>query len=360
MKHILSIPLVLLLTFSSFAQDKKEFKRQLKLQKKFIKDYPFVYIPSGSYTMGNADFSGDQPNQNKVQAISINNFYMMQCEVSNFDYLSYVETLRKEDSTAAKIALPDTLCWRKKGASNEPYVAYYLRHPAYQQYPVVGVSYNQAVAYAEWMTSQYNSRAEDQKAFKKVLFRLPTEAEWEYAARGGLEFSSFPWGGPYMRNAKGERLANMVYISQASVYRDTVWIQNKGIISDSCELVYQPQVRILSSGFGDYSNVDGMLKDAADVTAPVRSFNPNGYGLYNMTGNVAEMVDAWHQHDLGQFTFVEDEVDPSTVVPSGITRGGSWADTGYYGLVTTRQFYTGKESSSAERGFRLVMDVLEY
>ncbi len=360
MKYILTIPLIILLAFSSFSQTKKLLKHQLKLQKKFIKEYPFVYIPSGTYSMGYSTESGDQPNQTRVQMMTIDPFYMMQCEVSNLDYMSYVLSMDSEDTTLVKSLLPDTLCWRGKGGWNEPFAEYYLRHPAYQNYPVVGVSYNQAVAYAEWMTEQYNARPDEEKSFQKVKFRLPSEAEWELAARGGLEITSFPWGGPYMRNAEGQRLANMLYISQASVYRDTVWVRNYAAISDSTQPAYKPTVRILSSGYSDNMGVAGSLNDVSSVTAPVKSYYPNGYGLYNMTGNVEEMVDAWYQRSDSLYFFSHDITEIKAEDPSGVTRGGSWRDTGYYGMVTTRQFYEGKDSGSAERGFRLVMEVVEY
>lgn len=359
MKHILTIPLAVLLAFSGLAQTQKEIKRQLKLQKKFTKEHPLVYIPSGSYTMGASNNGGNQPNQMRAHTVSVDNFYMMQCEVSNFDYLDYVLSVQTVDSMKAASLLPDTLVWRSKMGYNEKYVDYYLRHPAYQQYPVVGVSYEQAVAYADWMTEQYNSIPEDEKSFQKVRFRLPTEREWEYAARGGLELSLFPWGGPYMRNAQGTRLANMLYVSQASVYKDTVWVEQKIDPSDSTKPELRPTVRYISSGFGDYMGVAGSLNDAADITAPVKSYWPNGYGLYNMTGNVEEMVDAWYYRDTNTESNSNEE-PIKTEDPSGVTRGGSWRDPGYYGLVSTRQYYEGKESSSAERGFRLVMDVVEY
>lgn len=361
MKHFLSIPLILLMSFSLNAQTKKELKNQLKLQKQFVKEFPFVFIPSGSYTMGGtAESSPLKPGQIRVQSVSVDRFYMMQCEVSNLDYLSYVNAIKKEDSLQAISLLPDTNVWTKKSWHNNKYTNYYLRHPAYQSYPVVGVSYNQAVAYAKWMTDEYNNRQDEDKSFKKVRFRLPTEREWEYAARGGHEKSNFPWGGPYMRNAKGMRLANMSYISQASVYRDTVWIKNPSALSDSTLPSHIPKVSIVSSGIGDYMGVAGDLNDGADITAPVRSYWPNGYGLYNMTGNVEEMVDAWYQRDPQLYEFSHDSDKYKTQDPSGITRGGSWSDTGYYGMVSTRQFYEGRDSASAERGFRLVMDVLEY
>ncbi len=359
MKHLLTLSLLLLLATSAFSQTKKEQKRQLKLQNAFIKDYPFVYIPSGSYTNGSSDQDMPYEGQTRVRTISIDNFYMKQCEVTNFEYLEFVHTIRKTDSVLAKTFLPDTLVWRSKLAYNEPYVDYYLRHPAYSNYPVVGVSYNQACAFAEWMTSQYNAKPVEEKSFKKVKFRLPTEEEWEYAARGGLEISPYPWGGPYMQNSEGVRMANMLYVSQSSVYRDTVWVKDFRHAIDSTYPEFKPVLRYLSAGPSYSMGVAGNLNDNADITAPVISYWPNGYGLYNMTGNVEEMVDAYYNREDTSFEFSHTDAKKSEA-PSGVTRGGSWHNTGYYGMVTTRQFYEGRDYSSSEMGFRLVMDVIEY
>jgi len=287
--------------------------------------------------MGKSDQRIDQPGQLKASAQTIESFYMMPHEVTNFEYLDFVESLSTQDKKRADTLYPDTLVWRVNTGCCDKYTDYYFRHPAYRNYPVVGVSYDKAVAYAEWLTEQFNNKPKEDKAFAKVKFRLPTEQEWEYAARGGLELSDFPWGGPYMQNAKGDRLANMVYISQASVYRDTVWVKNPSLDKDSSKSELTMSVRYLSTGMSDYIGVAGHLNDAADMTAPVTAYNPNGYGLYNMSGNVEELV--------------------STI---GVTRGGSWRDTGYYGMVSTRQFYTRSDFSNNEIGFRLVMEVVEY
>lgn len=359
MKNLLLIPIMLLLASPSFSQTKKEHKQQLKQQKAFIKDYPFVYIPSGSFTQGSNDSDMPYVSAMRAKTVSIENFYMKQCEVSNNEYLDYVKTVQKTDSTLSKSLLPDTLVWRTKLAYNEPYVDYYLRHPAYANYPVVGVSYNQATAFAAWMTEQYNSKPEEERSFKQVKFRLPTEEEWEYAARGGLEHSHFPWGGPYMQNAKGMRMANMLYFDQGSVYRDTIWVRNYLYTGDSTQPEFKPEMRYISAGGSSYMGIAGSLNDNADVTAPVRSYFPNGYGLYNMTGNVEEMVDAYYNREDNPYEFSQEEPKKSED-PSGVTRGGSWQDPGYYGSVTARQLYEGRDYSSHEMGFRLVMDVVEY
>lgn len=333
MKQLLLIPILIVFAATAFAQSKQE----LKQQKKFLKNHQFVFIPSGTYNMGSRDQKFDRPEQLKPSVQTIESFYMMPYEVSNYDYLTYLESLETTDKELADSLYPDTLVWSRNNAYNNKYTDYYFRHPSYRNYPVVGVSYNKAVAYADWLTQQYNNKPDEEKVFAKVKFRLPTEEEWEYAARGGLELSDFPWGGPYMRNANGDHMANMVYISQASVYRDTVWIDNPDEENDSIKPAVMPTVRYLSTGASDYLRVAGQLNDITDITAPVDAYPPNGFGLYNMTGNVEEMVDL-----------------------IGITRGGSWRDTGYYGMVSTRQFYQNPDFCSNEIGFRLVLEVVKY
>lgn len=360
MKHLLFLSIALLLTAPSFSQTKKEQKQRLKQQKSFTKKSAFVNIPSGSFMQGSSDQDTPYIGQTPSKVVSIDSFFMMQYEVSNYDYLSYVKTVKKKDPILAKTLLPDTLVWRSGSGTNEPYVEYYLRHPAYRNYPVVGVSYNQAADYANWLTNEYNARSEDEKVFKKVKFRLPTEEEWEFAAKGGLSHSLFPWGGPYMRNGEGMKMANMLYVSQSSIYRDSIWVENYRAISDSTQPKFIKKPRFMSTGAGDYMGVAGNLNDNADVTAPVKSYWPNGYGLYNMTGNVEEMVVAHYNREDNMYQIAVDGEFIKTQDPSGITRGGSWHDTGYYGMVTTRQFYEDSDSSSREIGFRLVMDVVEY
>lgn len=361
MKHILHLTAVLLFSTTAFTQtSNKELRQRLKQQKQFVKERPFVYIPSGSFNMGVSDQDAVHPGQIRPRTVDIDHFYMMQCEVSNFQYLEYIDNVQKTDSLKVQLLLPDTLVWRKSKGFNDVYTDYYLRHPAYSSYPVVGVSYNQAVRFAEWMTEQYNNRPDDKKAFTKVKFRLPTEEEWEYAARGGLDYSNYPWGGPYMHNSEGMKLANMSYVTQSSVYRDTVWVRNPEAANDTTQAEFIPQIGIMSTGMGDYMGVAGNLNDAADITAPVQSYWPNGYGLYHMTGNVEEMVDAHYNRENEPYTFTHDSNQTKAKDPSGVTRGGSWRDTGYYGQISVRQFYDGKDSASSEIGFRLVMEVLEY
>ena len=150
---------------------------------------------------------------------------------------------------------PDTLCWVHDYvySSNDDYTQHYFSSPAYDHYPVVGVTWKQAKAFCVWRSNYLNNYLRSVSYTEMCDFRLPTEAEWEFAARGGMSDMPYPWGGPYIRNMNGCFLAN-----------------------------YEP-LR------GHYDDDGGMR------TLMVGHYAPNDYGLYDMAGNVAEWCeDAWH------------------------------------------------------------------
>lgn len=303
-----------------------------------------VFVEGGTFTMGQVQDDvmhdwNNTPTQQHVQS-----FYMDETEVTNMMYLEYLDWLKKvfppTQENYRKIyngALPDTLVWRNRLGYNETMVNNYLRHPAYGNYPVVGVSWIQAVEFSKWRTDRVNElRLEEEGYTKKgarytdaqagstfstetylnapskvyggnteisqggkesqnmidnqsqdslgnalggqtyvqrkdgILlpeYRLPTEAEWEYAALalvGIRDYNAYrgrkkyPWDGQYTRNndmrAQGDQLANF------------------------------------KQGEGDYGGIAGWSDDGADITAEVKSYNPNDFGLYDMAGNVAEWV----------------------------------------------------------------------
>jgi len=180
--------------------------------------------------------------------------YADETEVSNFSWTEYelwVFTKYGKNSKEYKAVLPDTLVWKRDLSYNEPYVKYYYRHPAYRDYPLVGVSYEQAVEFCKWRTERVKDFLSKAKKYDQMNFyyRLPSKAEWELLSYGGRsEFSNKG------RNEKKQMKMNIT--------RDT--IQYKGDL--------------------------GYMNDNADVTAPVCSYWKNFFGLYNMIGNVAEMV----------------------------------------------------------------------
>ena len=213
---------------------------------------------------------------------------------------------------------PDTTVWIKDFAYsyNEPMHNDYLWHQAYDEYPVVGVTWKQAKAFCAWRTLYKNAYLKKKKGRNQVnSFRLPTEAEWEYAARGGLESGTFPWGGPYAKNDRGCFLAN-----------------------------FKPNR-------GDYA-ADGAL-----YTVEAKSYDPNDYNLYNMSGNVAEWTNS--AYDAGSYEFVS-TMNPN--VPDAknqrkVIRGGSWKDVAYFLQVSTRDFEYA-DSARSFIGFRTVQDYM--
>jgi sulfatase modifying factor 1 len=211
---------------------------------------------------------------------------------------------------------PDTLVWVRDFAYsyNEPMARRYFSHPAYDEYPIVGIDWHMARAFSYWRTSlwnQYNETAIEN-------FRLPTEYEFEYAARGGKENAPYPWGGPYIRNTKGCLLAN-----------------------------FKP-------GRGNYPDDGGAYTVAADA------YYPNDYGLYNMAGNVAEWTITQFNENAGSFIhdfnpdirYNANEDDP-IALKRKVIRGGSWKDVSFYLQNGTRTFEY-QDTTKSYVGFRNV------
>ncbi len=213
---------------------------------------------------------------------------------------------------------PDTTVWVKdfNYSYNDPMHQDYFFHPSYQDYPVVGVNWYQAQAFCNWRTKNKNDQIRDNKKSVQVpSFRLPTETEWEYAARGGLEFAKYPWGGPSTTSDRGCFLAN-----------------------------FKP-VR------GNYA-VDGAL-----YTVEVNSYNANDYGLYNMAGNVSEWTNT--SYNPASY-YMGSTINPSVEDRNNkrkIIRGGSWKDVAYFLEVSTRD-YEYADTARSYIGFRTVQNTL--
>ncbi len=280
-----------------------------------------VLIEGGAFQMGRTEQEVMYNWDNQPRRVTVSSFYMDETEVRNVDYREYLHWIKRVFTDVPQVyrdRLPDTLVWRRPLAYNEPYVNYYFRHPAYNNYPVVGVDWLQASDYCVWRTDRVN---EDILVAEGVLehnpadqsgsnnfnteayyagqyegmvkqnlpnlsgdgerpvrmedgillpqYQLPTEAEWEYAALaliGNSETSPeriwahrlYPWNGHYLRNDSKEELGQF----RANFQRSR----------------------------GDMMGVAGALNDRASITAEVDAYWPNDFGLYNMAGNVNEWV----------------------------------------------------------------------
>jgi formylglycine-generating enzyme len=215
---------------------------------------------------------------------------------------------------------PDTLCWIRDFtySYNDPMATLYFWHPSYDNYPVVGVSWIQARAFSVWRTNFMNDYLRSQGLPGVHDYRLPMEAEWEYAARGGLDLSMYPWGGPYTRNYQGCFLANFKPLR------------------------------------GNY------IDDGSVYSARVASYEPNEYGLYDMSGNVAEWtITSYHQsayvftHDLNPNLEYNARPDDPPVLKRKVIRGGSWKDIAYF-MQTSSRDYEYQDTTKSYIGFRNV------
>jgi gliding motility-associated lipoprotein GldK len=234
-------------------------------------------------------------------------------KAANNKSLSRSDVIRKE---AIKV-YPDTTVWIRdfEYSYNEPMHNDYFWHQAYGNYPVVGVSWDQAKAFCQWRTLYKNSYQKTKGKAAVNSFRLPSEAEWEYAARSGLSGATFPWGGPYTKNDRGCFMANFKPLR------------------------------------GNY------VADQALYTVEADAYEPNDFNLYNMSGNVAEWTMSSYHSSSYEFS--------STINPNvsdenynrKVVRGGSWKDVSYYLQVSSRDY----EIDTMQRsyiGFRTVQDYL--
>ncbi|HMW38102.1 MAG TPA: SUMF1/EgtB/PvdO family nonheme iron enzyme [Saprospiraceae bacterium] len=304
-----------------------------------------VLIEGGTFSMGLTEEDVTYEWNNIPKRVTVSSFYMDETEVSNINYREYIYWLNrvyKSYPEVYKKALPDTLVWRDELSFNEPYVETYFRYPSYDDYPVVGVSWLQAVDFCKWRTDRVNEMILIEKGIlnpnpeqvdkdnfnsksylagqyagnvRKNLpdiqtggerpvrfedgillpeYRLPTEAEWEYAAlalKGNQSINKdelitdrriYPWNGNTARYKRRDKYMGQI---MANIKKEE----------------------------GDYMGMAGKLNDHASITAPVRSFWPNDFGLYNMAGNVSEWVEDVYrpltsttleevqQHDLNPF-----------------------------------------------------------
>ncbi len=198
--------------------------------------------------------------------------YIDKCEISNTawrEYLSYILIVEKDEDRYQSM-LPDTTVWKTQLFNNSVFIDFYFRHRDYNNYPVVGVSYEQAQAFCEWRTDRVNELLErtPKAPYRKVIYRLPTKKEWELAASGNLDVEKYPYG-----------------------YESTEF-KSHGKMYNTFNCLY---LRIDSTA------------NLRSSVFPVLSSEPNKYGLYNMIGNVSEMVAEKGISKGGHFNlFIED------------------------------------------------------
>lgn len=335
--------LTLIILFStaaySFSQDealtgsnKRQvlFLPQSKKTPKEIRPYinNMVYIPSGSFNTLKPDFTGDE----KSMVVSVASFYMSNAEVPNWLYREFCEDMT--DSLGiekASLFMPDTTCWMEDDGLVKPMTEYYFRHPAYDNYPVVGVSFAQANLFCEWLTNKVKAMFAIYPKFEEVTnqieFRLPTEMEWEWAATGMRAQVNYPWGISYFpKDEKG----NLQIMANSGNLRD-----------DNENLVIEFEL-------------DGRL-----LTGEVYEYSPNDFGLYNMSGNVSEWVlDVYAEYynfnyDLSpSYTSEPEGIDKDSIV--GVVKGGSWMDSPGDLRIWSRKGVKRIEQQSTI-GFRVIM-----
>ncbi|MGK7389309.1 MAG: SUMF1/EgtB/PvdO family nonheme iron enzyme [Candidatus Cyclobacteriaceae bacterium M2_1C_046] len=294
--------------------------------------YGMVPIPAGTFHMGQSDEDPASTMINFNKQVTVGPFYMDDTEITNNEYRQFMDRILEdsisvlgEDFIMAEY-YPDTTVWVKDFTHHmgDPIMDYYYWHPGYDDYPVVGVDWEAAAYFSKWRTSYWNDFRASVGEVPMPAFRLPSEAEWEYAARGGRDMAKYPWGNPYIRNSKGCMLAN-----------------------------FKP-------GRGNYYD------DGFAYSAPVAQYFPNDYGLYDMSGNVAEWVlDDFNPAAVPMVWDLNPQfIDPTTNPespqfdpersPKKVVRGGSWKDVAYYLQTGTRTFEF-KDSTRAYIGFRNAM-----
>jgi formylglycine-generating enzyme len=289
-----------------------DFKQKIKYGTEDVDDVlASYYIPANQSITGRKEFN------------SFEKLYY------NYEYINYDDMARASANTPRAQFIqknnvrvyPDTTVWVKMFSQsyNEPIAQQYNWFKAFDEYPVVGVTWKQAQAFNHWRTVQWRNARYTKKKYTEGEFRLPTEAEWEWAARGGKQQSPFPWGGPYVVNKKGCYLAN-----------------------------FKPNR-------GNYSSDGGMY------TVKATAYWPNDYGLYNMSGNVAEWTQsAYVPNSYGTVADMNPDVrfkaqdsDP-LYYKRKVIRGGSWKDVQHYLEVSTRD-YEYMDTAKAYIGFRSIL-----
>lgn len=294
-KLLFAISCLLILSSSLVLDNEPKIPKSLKAIAKALDDN-FAYVPSGNTIF-------------EDKTLSIQSFFISKGEVTNNEYQLFLADLKAtgqlDKLTVAQI---DSSKWSSENWKNQGYVDYYANHPAYKDYPVVNISYEGAQLYCEWLTEQFDKKMGTEQKFQ---FRLPLRSEFIYACQGSKENHPYAWGGPYIRNKEGQLLCNHLQIGGEQVHLDKA----------------TGEYTIVTTTFYPLTN------GAVDVTAPSKSYWPNEFGIYNLNGNVSEMINE-----------------------KGKAVGGDWRSPGYDVRNESVKSY---ENASPNVGFRPVMTVLK-
>lgn len=313
---------------------------------KDVKTAPgLVFVQGGTFMMGQTQEDVMQDWNNVPKRMTVNSFFIDRTEIANVHYREFLywhENVFPDQPTITNPLLPDTLVWRSELSYNEPYVEYYFRHPTFNYYPVVGINWKQAERFCEWRTDRVNELELMKEGFlddktqisksmkgggqdnfnyksylmgeyqakpgKKVsggksplkdaqgkprklvkfedgilfgVYRLPTEAEWEYAAYGFINQNPQK---KFNQKKRGEEVhANKQMYPWKNDGFDNLRYTNRGANQGAFLANFK-------RGTGDYMGVAGGLNDNGSYTTDVNDYAPNGFGLYNMAGNVNEWV----------------------------------------------------------------------
>jgi formylglycine-generating enzyme required for sulfatase activity len=263
----------------------------LKSVKKLKLPKSYKYVPGGPVSLLNDD-------------TAVGGFYMLDHEVTNLEYKEFLYHLKSTGQDSLyQVCYPDTTGWLQTGGFSQPMVTHYYTHPAYQNYPVVNVPAEGMKQFCVWLTSALRVKYGEQVPEA----RIPSRAEWIHAASGGLKKPQYPWGGPYLQNKEGDYLANFLVVGDHNIQ---IGKNGPEVVQDS---TYQPSMAFLDQAF---------------YTATVNSYTPNGYDLYNMSGNVAEYTN------------------------DGMARGGHWRSYGHDIRILSEMLF---EKANPYTGFRPII-----
>jgi len=302
MKNLLTLLLIFFLSFTVSAQ------RKVHKIPDILSEKHWAFIPK------QVEYTKSSANEAVAKKVEKGNFYISKYEVTVGEYRRFLLSL---DSVTVLKHTPNSEGWLKLTNAKKRMVKYYQDHQAFDDYPVVNVTRENAEAFAAWLSQAYNSQKK--RKFKKVSFRLPTETEWEVAARGEYpEKVIYPWGSPYIRDKDGKFRANILRLS-GKVIKNS-WDENGNPRAEVIQSVLEKKDFTLTSLIGTYPHTQ--------------------FGLHDIIGNVAELTVSDHPEKKGAL----------------ISKGGSFALSEYWAQIDSQYPH---EGSNAFTGFRLIMEVIE-